>query len=94
MESTFYEKTAAGISEISTRSQQLNFKERQLLILIDGKISVAALTQLMPLADLLLRLEKLQMAGMITLSTAQAEKTSTFTAKSLHANEGILQQDT
>ncbi|WP_288842367.1 hypothetical protein [uncultured Deefgea sp.] len=83
MESTFYEKTAAGISEISTRSQQLNFKERQLLILIDGKISVAALTQLMPLADLLLRLEKLQMAGMITCSVAKQGKKTAFTEKSL-----------
>ncbi len=81
MESTFYEKTAAGISEISTRSQQLNFKERQLLILIDGKISVAALTQLMPLPDLLLRLEKLQMAGMITLAANKQTQKASLTEK-------------
>ncbi len=66
MDHTFYEKTAAGQAEISSRSANLSFRERQLLIVIDGQMSVEALTKLMPLNDLLLRLEKLQSTGLIT----------------------------
>ncbi|MBM5572455.1 MULTISPECIES: hypothetical protein [Deefgea] len=66
MAHAFYEKTAAGQQEISSRSANLSFRERQLLIVIDGQMSVEALSKLMPLADLLLRLEKLEAAGLIT----------------------------
>jgi len=66
MTHAFYEKTAAGQQEISSRSANLSFRERQLLIVIDGQMSVEALSKLMPLADLLLRLDKLEAAGLIT----------------------------
>ncbi|WP_027468290.1 hypothetical protein [Deefgea rivuli] len=65
MDSTYFAKTTAGFKEITARSANLSFRERQLLIVIDGQMSVEALTQLMPLADLLIRLEKLQAAGLI-----------------------------
>lgn len=45
MDNTYFEKTAAGLKEIATRSANLSFRERQLLIVIDGQMSVAALTQ-------------------------------------------------
>lgn len=75
MDHTFYEKTAAGQQEISSRSANLSFRERQLLIVIDGQMSVEALTKLMPLSDLLVRLEKLQAAGFITQLDASATTT-------------------
>ena len=68
MDATFYEKTAAGIREISERSAGLSFRERQLLIVIDGQMTLAELTGLMPIADLMPRIEKLQRAGFIALS--------------------------
>ena len=66
MNQTCYEKTAAGQQEIISRSANLSFRERQLLIVIDGQMNLEALTKLMPLEDLLVRLEKLQAAGFIT----------------------------
>lgn len=65
MTSSFYEKTPAGYQEVSSRSGNLNFRERQLLIVIDGQMNIEALTKLMPLEDLLIRLDKLQAAGLI-----------------------------
>lgn len=95
MDSICYEKTPAGQQEISQRSANLSFRERQLLIVIDGQMSVAALTQLMPLADLLIRLEKLQAAGLITQRNSPALITPSNTlprAESVAEIRSILQQ--
>ncbi len=50
MDNTFYEKTPAGQQEIISRNANLSFRERQLLIVIDGQMSLEALTKLMPLS--------------------------------------------
>ena len=72
MEFTIYQKTPAGVQEISARSAGLSFRERQLLIVIDGQMSLAELTGLMPIADLMPRIEKLQQAGLIILNVASS----------------------
>ena len=97
MDTTYFEKTNAGLKEITTRSANLSFRERQLLIVIDGKMSVTALTQMMPLADLLLRLEKLQAAGLIMAIDANsititANSQPLPTAEALAEIRSILQQ--
>lgn len=97
MNHTFYEKTAAGQQEITQRSANLSFRERQLLIVIDGQMNIEALTQLMPLDDLLVRLEKLQSAGFITqldspIIPPPFKNTPLPSAESLAEIRSILQQ--
>lgn len=44
-EKTVYAKSAKGREEIATRTHKLGFKPRALLIMVDGAITVAQLTQ-------------------------------------------------
>ena len=97
MNDTYYEKTAAGQQEIISRSANLSFRERQLLIVIDGQMSIEALSKLMPLEDLLIRLEKLQTAGFITQMDSPAisnpsRNLALPSAESLAEIRSILQQ--
>ncbi|AOY01223.1 hypothetical protein [Jeongeupia sp. USM3] len=50
MDTTIYHKTAKAQQELTTRSDLLSFKARQLLIMIDGRRDVAALRQFAPAA--------------------------------------------
>lgn len=97
MDNRYLEKTTAGLKEISARSANLSFRERQLLIVIDGKMSITALTQMMPLADLLPRLEKLHAAGLIVAidansMTVAASSQPLPAAEALAEIRSILQQ--
>ena len=49
---TVYAKTSQGSDEIATRRHGLSMRVRQLLILIDGRRSVADLARMMPDTEL------------------------------------------
>ena len=66
MDDFIFRKTASGAAEIEQRQLGLGFKDRQLLILLDGQKTLAELTSLMPLEELLPRLSKLEQAGLIS----------------------------
>ncbi|GGP25884.1 hypothetical protein [Silvimonas amylolytica] len=60
-----YRKTQAGLTEIQTRASGLSLKQRQLLIMIDGKTPAHALPMAMPEKDLVHKLLELEWDGLI-----------------------------
>lgn len=68
-----YLKTADGQAEIATRARQLPARQRQLLIMVDGKRSIGEMLALHPVAaEAQASLAALAEAGLITLVTKPA----------------------
>src|SRR5690606_22371395 len=60
-----YEKTASGIDEITGDRRRLNPKQRQVLILIDGKRTLNEITQSLPRLTIAEIVEELTAQGFI-----------------------------
>ncbi|MES2552031.1 MAG: hypothetical protein V4588_00030, partial [Pseudomonadota bacterium] len=60
-----YQKTPAGLAEISAAQKTLNFRHRQVLIMVDGKRDVDSLIQLLRQPALEQTLDELQHLGYI-----------------------------
>jgi hypothetical protein len=71
-----YRKTQAGLAEIQTRASGLSLKQRQLLIMIDGKTPAHALPMAMPEKDLLHKLLELEWDGLIERAGSLPPKTA------------------
>ncbi|MCB5197291.1 hypothetical protein [Deefgea salmonis] len=71
MENIIYSKTQIGQHEITQRSGLISQKERQTLLLIDGRRSQHALIDMMPQVDILNTLLKLQHLGLIRSTPAE-----------------------
>ena len=81
-----YEKTAAGIDEITGGQRRLTPKQRQVLILIDGKRSLAEIGQSLPRLAVVEIVEELVAHGLIQdpqrpLSLAHAHEAATEVAE-------------
>ena len=81
-----YEKTAAGIDEITGGQRRLTPKQRQVLILIDGKRSLAEIGQSLPRLAVVEIVEELVTHGLIQdpqrpLSLAHAHEAATEVAE-------------
>ncbi|GGP23047.1 hypothetical protein [Silvimonas iriomotensis] len=70
-----YRKTQAGLTEIQTRASGLSLKQRQLLIMIDGKTPAHALPMAMPEKDLVHKLLELEWDGLIERAGSLPPKT-------------------
>ena len=60
-----YQKTPTGLAEISAAQKTLNFRQRQVLIMVDGKRDVDTLIQLLRQPALQQTLDELQTLGHI-----------------------------
>jgi hypothetical protein len=67
---TVYAKTSQGSDEIATRRHGLSMRVRQLLILIDGRRSVADLGRMMPDTELRANLALLLDQGFVAVAVA------------------------
>ena len=103
---TIYQKTAAGIAEIAAADKKLNFRQRQALILVDGKrnadeLAVFLNQQKMP--ELLAELEKFgyiynpasparQISAYPSHTAESAVKASVMSDAQVHSIKDILTQ--
>ncbi|MCX9154632.1 hypothetical protein OPU71_00680 [Niveibacterium sp. 24ML] len=79
MEQNIYMKTAAGLAEIQARQMRLHPRTRSLLVLIDGKHSVAELLD--TLAGIGIRdssFDELAQLGLISLAAGSTQTASTM----------------
>ena len=77
---TIFRKTAAGVDEIATRTLGLRAESRRLLILIDGRASVAQLANYVRHAEVGALLAILEGQGLIVADTAGAGAGAGFAA--------------
>jgi hypothetical protein len=72
-----YSKTAKGVAEVATRSSALSLAARRVLIMVDGKRSVADLAPLMRAGEIDTILSALEAQGFVTRGAGVPERPST-----------------
>lgn len=75
-----YRKTELGQAEIQTRASGLSLKQRQLLIMIDGKTPAHGLPMTMPEKDLVHKLLELEWDGLIERAGSLPSKSAATAA--------------